>query len=1733
MYGVFDIKIGVGDTEIPAVAFNHLTRAGMQYVLKGKPERIQSIIVPTTKNKIFTKTLNYMFFIVSKEKNSPDPIPDNEVYNLTFDNLPENIIWIDYGTTQKSLNMPLGETETVYIKGVGIGHKDIGGDEANNFIFSYANTDITVSNKRYDGASNGYKFWNFNANYTFTSYTNTQPAINVTLGDKTYVFKQSNITESIYGYTSDFTNYLGFSNWTGPNLSSMHSAKPAFYWWVCGRPGAAPEKFEELIVEDPITREMSRVFKVSYYNQRPFDIDITGFFYESGTRSFNYRSEIDNYIRVPAGKRLELTFAVDIAGGQLPPVNNRYFSFNTPPTTQGYVADGLMSHTYRIKVHAVQYEGTAKEKKLSYDDAYSLSNWFNDELTKVYYELNDGTFTAPTYVLGNKTPTSYSLAAPSIPTTDGWVINNAKFQFAITAPTGVTRVQFTTRDNVWETYTVTPGTTNYIDLPLRFLYENEMFIRWGNASTTGLITYYVCRLVNTTELIAIEPTLSSKTGQNIGVLAYPSRKALNLPWKYSDERQLVWNTLPLTAYTSAPYGPLNYSWSVGAKAIKIDDTVKWFNPVTRTLDAVPAFLQQHTSNYISTDNGWFDVYPDLGQPRAVQSTSTAVVPFNGTPRISDLVRVIGPTEAKPNSFKLYTLSGTRKVEIYNTDNNAIIKTLDVVPGTEYIVNILEPLYNHIYYGIRYLDGNGVNQSLGMEYLFKGIELAKPDDIRDLFYDIETKTLTFVTPARAKRATITRWGFELFSFECVENGETVLYTSEPLDTTGNYILTCYNANGLPNNVYYVFGEQPNDQPVLPDTTGHYSFSDWSPSSSDYSTSGAFPFMQLDHITDGFYNLEIDNLPARVIEVKKNPAGLPTHYLFEAGGTFLYYYTGYSEYDEDPARLPSGTSSVSGLSGGNGYIIVDVWHEWKLYATTGIDKLGIYQYGKWVPKYGKNTSWYQFSEINTGYVKNSARILLKNHNNSQTRRPYAFDSTLTAKTPYVNVFLQTHDIVGSYNFNSIPSNRSVRYIAYDTYINGVKATWDPTFAEDGDTVTKLRAVTDDVVFVFDTTDRSAGWVLEGFDSSLIGHADYKDVSYTFEIVSNSKYNWSNYLSTYVSSSGISNSKESATRGWQGYYFEQAFTRVYPYMELSTFEQATGQKLETQNYFIPNGSGNYSWSEAYLSGNIAGMLNNTTVLINGKVATITPKEVTLTYIPGSNDLISSQQYEDPVVTHGNNKVLVASEGVFTYTAHEFSIDGITISNDKHPKVLSIISMDKTYAQVDIVFVRNRILQPTYSIDYYTKTENVRVNDSIHQYSPYWYNYVAARLTPKSPKILKFPGDNGAWQYPDVAMFKPELSSIYIVKAAVLYGIKNNNFTVPEDATFVDLFKINGENFNLVLDSDWLTDFTAESRLKPWLTTAFKLTNANNTKEILFTELDEVTYTGFGEGKTLKLEISKFSTNANDELLSMISGLYDEITDSPVSRFINQSAYQNVFGYNASTFWNYVPHVIPSGKQGLKITLNTSLLSSTNAVENFTVPDRTEEVIERFNTTFNNESNLGLNSAYLYKSIDLETMDMNGFLENITFTCNDVLCDGISLDQDNGAITLTFTSLDVQLVFVNRGMYIEYISTGNALDAEELFVFKAITKGLDINNTLSPFVFTGEDFNDNDTPLYNAYFSNIGFYNDVNGNERYQTMYLLFGKKPYVEIEIDPRIGNSPYPEFGINSYTYSEIQQMEIPS
>ena len=183
-----------------------------------------------------------------------------------------------------------------------------------------------------------------------------------------------------------------------------------------------------------------------------------------------------------------------------------------------------------------------------------------------------------------------------------------------------------------------------------------------------------------------------------------------------------------TSNVNEVYAPITIGNYTSAIGVRLPSDRKWFNPTTKTLDPVPNFAMIKSGTPTNTPSGIFNMWSDSGKRNPTQTTTIVPVPLNGTPRVSNLTRVKVPTEANPNSLKVSTLSGTRKVQVYNTADNTILKTIDVNPGSDYTINLPVPLYNHIYYGVRYLDGNGVNQSLGLEYLFKGVQLAAPDEM---------------------------------------------------------------------------------------------------------------------------------------------------------------------------------------------------------------------------------------------------------------------------------------------------------------------------------------------------------------------------------------------------------------------------------------------------------------------------------------------------------------------------------------------------------------------------------------------------------------------------------------------------------------------------------------------------------------------------------------------------------------------------------------------------------------------------------------------------------------------------------------------------------------------------------------------------------------------------------------------------------------------------------------------
>lgn len=1753
MYGLYTLHFEDTNGQNKVVQqSNHLTRKGLKLLLKGEPKITHPGLVGARYNA-FKTNLNFMFFYI-KGESTELMVKDEDIFDMEFPDLnAPNIRWTDTGTESPSAAYSFEGKTQITIEGIGIGYKEIGGTGENDFVFSYTNLKNDPTNyqtnyfKNTDYNNIQYYAWKLKAQYNFRWASDKLPTIKANIGGQTYKFRsESYDTVNQYGDDSRQSAELFYQE-VGNTCNPANAATrlTTFEWAVGGRSLVPASKFEELVIQDATTRELSRVFKVEYMNKRSFPVHITGFRLFIGDIAFSYKSEIDNYILLPAGKTISLTLAAEIFLGSFPAVDTA--TFNTSDYLDMGESYFRLNDTQIVAYSYTTYPGTTKEKTVVRtgivpNEVYYLDfTGPTDQLTKYEFTNANGTKSKPYYVLGETTPSSYAFSAPALTSIDGWVVLEDEVVFRITAPTGVTHIEFSLSDNVWHRFEVVAGAANFIKLPPRFLYESLRYIRWANSTQTGIITRHVAKYMSDANILPIEYVYGDAGDPYI--VGYYARTEANLPVGYTNASAYVEGTTALTQLKGGTTGWgveegaitfNNWSYVSNSKFVGPIPNSKWFDSVNMKLVSVPKFDEVVSTSLhnLTTPGNLVQTYYQI---TPVKVNTLVNMKLNAYPKITKANFVKAPTVEKPTTITGYLSPAANRIELYDTITSEIISSVDSKPCNEFTLNVTVPMYTHIPYGLRYIDALGQNISAGQEYFVYGKTLAAPDLPTDVYYDSDTNMLTFTAPARAVRATVSRYGIEMYSFECTEGSPATLFSSESFDRNGNYILTLLNSEGGKSEPYYIFGVQ-DDNPIKPDTTGAYHFNDWNYSSSNYTTSGNIPFMRVEDFEAGIINVSFDNMVAKVVGKTYNSAGILTSAIFETAGIMMEWSTGYGESDTILGK-PSYSSYVSMLTGG--YIQVVVWHEWLLYANVNLDKFGYYSYGRWVPGFGKNTNWYQFTEIQDGYIRNSVKLLMRTNSNSSSRLPFHLDSSIDFKTPNALIYIHSNDMPNSSLYKNDANNQSYRYGMFYPYINNVQGEWEVTYRPDGFTIDKLRCYTDEAAFVFDTSKADEGWKLEGFDPLLVGHPDYENVSYGLEFATYSKYSYTSFIGTDKYSNYVSNTSGTAVRAKSGYYLDQIYTRIYPYMYLKSFQEHTGSPIEKYSFSFlgeDRHNSNARWSEAAFDTNIGNLLTNTTVIINGQLATITPREVTIPYTPGKRDLLSVYQFEKPVNSGwSENGPYEAEQTPFTYIAYDFSILGLTLSNDKHPNVLGI-TLDgrlNNKEAVKVTFVRNRIIQPNFPVDYYSCTKNIELNNSIYQYSPYQYYYANVVLYPEYPRVIKNVTDTGTWDVDPSYVNVTQLSSLFMLKTVIHEGVSNQAFDLPEDLTYRNMVMINGEAFDLIINSNWIDWLFAEDVTMDHGDITFKLSNADASKEIQFKGKTRVDYVGFEAEQDIEVLFANYGEGADDDILSAIYDIYSNADNYfPQGNSTDANPSPMFIGYNTSVIYNYIPHVIPSGKQGLTISLRTKLYSPTVTNPEFVIPDRTEEVIERFETKYQTEAQLGLSNDYLLTiidptTIDPETFDIGALLqENVIFECNGQVADRITMDLEYGGIVIQFDQLGISIVL--SGSYMYFIDTveNSPLERDDMFVFKFTTKNLPLNSNLSPFYFSNYQYSD--APTYGVQYSNFAIYNDIDGELRHQTFYIVTGLKPAPIVPIDNRISQSVYPAFGKDSYIYAAANQ-----
>lgn len=1750
IYGKYNLHITNTDgMDEQITQFNHITRAGLNYLLRGEPKPLQPTLTAAGLAKDFAGKLNFMFFHV-RPADMSRTVPEEDIYDIGFPDITDpNVRYTIIGRESVTPLYSFTGNDNIIIDGIGIGYYEIGGTGENNFLFSYTHLDAANARVRKDNYEGRFG-WQIVCDYNIGKNNNSLlPSAKFNIGGTDYEFRPTMYRSVGYFANADtqsgglFTDN-GAGSWT---LDNAALNKTTFQWAINGKPCVPCNSFEELTIQNEKTRKASRVFRVKYKNNKPFAVHVTGFKLSIGAFSFAYRAEVGKYVVLPAGKTITLNISAEIFNGKV----------GTPTTTElgsKYIATQEIDPDYLhleedtvANIIATVYAGTTKEKVTVTPNRDGYTNYlsaegYNDTLTKYVFQYLDGSRSAPIYLVKDSNPSSYSFAKPQVTSADGWIVNEDDVCFRITAPSNVNFIEFASIDGVWERFTVTPNTVNFIKLSAKFLYEPHMYIRWASATATGLILAYEDRTFAGAVGVPIEFVYGETSNPHL--VMYPSRTAGNTPIGYTSSATYVEGTTALTpaVISSTPdyYAkdmPYSFGWiSSETKFMGPIPNSKWFDPINMKLVAIPRYDEVYPYARHDITKSENPLVREKYNITPVKSNEVSGHLADSHPKVKNLTLVKKPTETKKQIITGYLSGIAHGVELFNSVTNEVLASYSGKEGSFYTLAHTAPMYNHIAYGLRYLDDLGQNISSGKEYYIYGIELAPPESIEEVYYDADQQLLSFVTPERATRATIKRWGIELYSFECVPNGTSTLYSSEVFDTAGNYVLTPYNSEGIAGESIYIFGYNDNDVAIKPDTTGPYAFTDWNYTSSNY-TSGDLPFMDVRHFESGLYHIKINNKLARVAEIKRNAANLITQVIFEAEGEMISWNTGFqaaaTSYDQIAYSY-----TISVLKANSSYVDVVLWHEWELYSTVGIDKFVKIGSSKFNPIYGKSTSYYQFSEVSTGYIRNSLKLLLRADSYPSHRIPYALDSTFIVTSPNATLYLHTSDILGSTRFVADRDQRGITISNVQPYINNILATWEPTY-DDNYAITKLRMHNSEGAFVYDTAKPNDGWVLEGFDPELIGDPEYKDKVYVIDFFLSYKYTYNSYFGAASDATGGTNLPN--FRYVNDYYREQIVARVAPYMTLMTYEEDTGQSLTTTQFSYQTNFGYYGshqWSEAYISIDPENMLKNSTVIIDGVEAVVSTEEVTVLYTPLKESLLTNTQLEKPP-TNDNYSGDSTVQEPYTYTAYTFTTPMAVISNDEHPYVWKVkrhghISINDNTI-VRMVIVRNKILQPSiYSGNWWTNTYNVCLNYALSSPSGFDYSYISVEFSLNYPKVMKYSDSPKTTDMPLEEVTKGPSNSMFLFTSFIIYLIRDMVELEITDNTITGLVKVNGEAFDLIMQQSYIdhvvayqNDDSGSAYVYPE-EPVFILTNSDSSKVIHAYDDLAVEYIGFNNGEEINVTFTTYDGNyaQNNMLMERLSGLYNELYFSPINTMLNYSGLSKI-GFNLSMFWNYVPHRIPSGQSGQEINLYTYIPQEGEYIDGFIPEDRTSLVQPNTATYLNDSYPVYLSPTYFHKYME-DNVATGTALDNLSFECNGIPCDDVTLSPEN-VLRVTFNQLGIVVVVGMDDNLVFYDIDTDEIKSDDIqYILKIVVKNLALNNNDSPLVLAINGWTDMVSPLLDS--GNIVVYDDYNGTERVQSIYIAYGLKPQPIVEVDPRIGASPFPVYGVNSNVYTQLPQAE---
>lgn len=1754
MKGIFNLsfKQGEGD-EASVTACNHLTLDGMDVLFNRRYLNQPALTAPASAR--YRNNLNYFFLVVDDGQPLGFDIDSRDVKFADIARFPNS-----YQNDASPYNPnddidgaitiyhEEGQSKTLNVLAVGLGFKEVGGDGSNDFVWSIAKVDSSTIIIP-DYGTDGVGFWRMTYSYRVVFAGNVVPEITVNVGGENFTFYKDALGDEravgMFINAGSITERLDFDIAT---------------FTVNGARFTPPSEFKEIKTTDPYMRK----FEITYTNKRSTNpVDITGFALMLSGNIFSYRLEHDKYIVLQPGKKFKITIAVGIEIGHPGGIVNNNLKFAPSPFYYSDLGDVTQITTWNDKKTKVDKvvvtgrAGIAGERVNTFvnqlDDVYGVDlsdlpyqGVVNSELTKLEYSLQ-GVATRPVYTVLGGNPSVINIIAPNLSAADcGWRVEAGQVVFRINVPADITHMQVAVDDGVWFDYPVTAGASNDIVLAKRFIYNGWFYVRWKNNALTGQISKYM-GLFKSGALI-VEPfyrylptsymqSNNRKFYTQAGLCssAYP---AANFPSLDSSNSNGSFSVTAKRGFHNATNGgSSDYSGTWTNNSYTLKNSVLLFQS-DLTLKACPEI----TSGTYALNGNEAALPWKLRATRPAAEDVAVVVPRTNIPRSPALDLKPYPTVELPSKVSIYGTLEARKAEIISLPGNVSLYTAEAAENGQLIeFNITDKLFNHLEYGIRYLNEAGTAPLNSAVVKFKGESLDIPDVITDYAYNAQTQTITFTTPARAVRASIKQFNIEVFAFECVPGGVTSFYMSQPLNMTQRYELWLYNENDETWTEPYVMVDvDENDE--KPTSTGPYGYPEWTPAGTEdtINVTDMGTFADIKRWNAYNFNVKIDGVVADQF-IERNEHGVITKILFNAGMKQFTWSTGYQDGSVDYNANPG--SSFAGLlyMTGTEPMVIDVWHEWEKYSLINEASYGKYNSGVWTPYYGQTTGKFQKVEIVNGYIRNTLRFRMYPSTKPKVCPLYHLKAeTYSSLYRNAGIYIHARDLIGSYYFNQT----QYKVESFVPIIDGKAAKWDLTKDVDGN-VTKARCFNNEqIAFVYDTVEPDNGWICENYDPELDGQPGSEAIYHTLEFCL-SKGIWDGQLMSYARTGQYGVKPLNADGDFPETTNSNAiFAKVNPYAPLSDFNSEIGSVISTMSY-NNNPSSNHVVAARFQDALVTAsdydafttQLADSYVYANGTIGTMTREEVTLDYKPS---LVNLGRYFTDWQGEPNNIIEPTLEP-YTYNAVVLTFGTLVVSNRKNPYVWQVDSGQPGNTNVKVAFARKSFTTEQYSID--TVGSSVNMSTAGAYYNPkgqYWASWNMI-LYAGTGKLLKFEDDlqdpSSAVVDESKSKFNNKMLHNLVLETVNFYFYYDwdANLWVVSNGTLEPmsgLIKIDGVPYTLSVHPDLITTLTAAGYYPAQRESneyIIKITNTvDPTKYIEYNLLGNEKWVGFTSG----IHTLSFNANGYDGADATVAEFAPGIVDSAINGFRSATSFTlDEVGYKAIKDVNYVVSDIGTG---LKTDFNImpfTLLDEETWSESF-------NYAEHFNSSFKEKAEEGgdgriaiaINNYYLNGDMSAPPSNLNVKLngrvfdrcEYYEFEDTEAPAEG-ELDRINRTEPLLYTGLRYFWDAENIGLDFKpwgngariYTDIANMTIPEmyngpqlyfEILATSSVEEGYD-----HPFVNSDRytDLAQNGLPVTEFIQGNLIITSVTNGLDIWSKLEISIGTKPILEVEWDERIG------------------------